>query len=400
LPSSLQSRPKTADQSNSKADHPATRKKWVRNAAVTALALFAAVNFICLLTPEKKKPAGQATDSVRDLWSGTGSIDLAVNGFNALNQRPTVVLLGSSLIMHPFWAMDAEVNKGIPDIFHYHGSKAFERKLGQDGAANQRIYNFAIFGQMISDAYIYVNEYLKGDKKPDVLMFGIAPRDFYDADLPSPTATFTFKRLIGLDNFGRYADSYFPGWQDKADWLASHVCYFYGKRWRLQHEVGKVVDRAYTTLGVPNEDLSLTPTKDTAGFMLNGSAEQRWGSSTREYHRRYHDIENKDLSIQEGFLRKLLALCGERHIKVVLVNMPLSEKNRALLPPGFYDKFRNKVADMANRPGVEFVDLGASPAFQQDDFWDTAHLNQAGGHKLIDRIAPPVVRALQSADVK
>jgi hypothetical protein len=215
-----------------------------------------------------------------------------------------------------------------------------------------------------------VNEYLKGDKKPDVLMFGIAPRDFYDGDLPSPTATFTFKRLVGLDNFAQYADSYFPSWQDKADWLASHVCYFYGKRWKLQKEAGKVVDRAYDTLGVPNEE-SLTPAQTNAGFMLNGSAEERWSNSTKEYHRRYHDIGNKDLSIQEGFLKKLLALCGQRHIKVVLVNMPLSEKNRDLLPPGFYDKYRNKIADMANLPGVN-----------------------EGGHKLIDRIAPSVVQAL------
>jgi hypothetical protein len=394
VPSSLQTRPDAVHQL--KTDQPLKpKRKWAKTAAVTALALFVAANGIFMLTPEKKKPLGSANDSLRDLWSGTGSIDLAVNGFNDLKQRPTVVLLGSSLIMQPFWAMDVDLNKKIPDIFHYHSSIAFERKLAADGAPNQRIYNFAIFGQMISDAYIYVNEYLKGDKKPDVLMFGIAPRDFYDGDLPSPTATFTFKRLVGLDNFAQYADSYFPSWQDKADWLASHVCYFYGKRWRLQHETGRVVGLAYDNLGIPNDEQAPpAPAGNNAGFMLNGSTDERWSNSAKEYRKRYHDIGNKDLSIQEGFFRKILDVCGQRHIKVVLVNMPLSEKNRSILPPGFYDKFRNTIAELAHRPGVKFIDLGPSPAFQDTDFWDTAHLNNLGGHKLIDRIAPSVVQDL------
>lgn len=86
----------------------------------------------------------------------------------------------------------------------------------------------------------------------------------------------------------------------------------------------------------------------------------------------------------------MLQVCSERHIKVVLVNMPLSAKNRALMPPEFYSRFRSSLGAIAARPGVKFVDLGDSSDFTDVDFWDTAHLDQFGGHKLLDHIAKDV----------
>jgi hypothetical protein len=401
LPSTVETKPSSPATSGlDQNQKPFGKKKGLQTAACWAIGLFIAVNGALAMTNVDQKPKGSASDSTRDLWSGTGSIDLAINGLAELKQRPTVMLLGSSLIMHPFWAMDAEKNPHLPDIFHYHGSTALEEKLAEDGAPKQRVYSLAIFGEMISDAYIYVNDFMKGDKKPDVLMFGIAPRDFSDSDLPAPMATFTFKRLVGMDNFPRYAESFLPGWNDKADFVASHSCFFYGKRWRLQHEVQRVVDRFYNAFGIPKENTATAaaakadPDKNTAGFMLTGSAQERWSNSEKEYRRRYHGIGDKDLSIQEGFLNKVLDVCAQRHIKVVLVNMPLAKKNRDLMPPQFYGKFRAKVASMAKRPDVKFVDLGDSPEFNDNDFWDTAHLNHFGGKKLIARIAPAIAQEL------
>jgi hypothetical protein len=160
------------------------------------------------------------------------------------------------------------------------------------------------------------------------------------------------------------------------------------------------VDRFYNVLGIPKENAVATanadPDKNTAGFMLTGSAEERWSNSEKEYRRRYHGIGDKDLTIQEGFLKKVLDVCAQRHIKVVLVNMPLAKKNRDLMPPDFYNKFRANVATMAKRPEVKFVDLGDAPEFTENDFWDTAHLNHFGGRKLIDRIAPAIAQELNS----
>ncbi|MGH9637707.1 MAG: hypothetical protein ACRD72_22960, partial [Candidatus Angelobacter sp.] len=90
-----------------------------------------------------------------NMWAGTGSIDVAYDQFQALNNRPQVVLLGSSLIVNPFWLMDHLIDPSGPDIFHYHGSIALERALAGRGLKDQHVFDLAGFGQMISDAYIW-----------------------------------------------------------------------------------------------------------------------------------------------------------------------------------------------------------------------------------------------------
>lgn len=387
--------------------HQAGKKKWRSTAVFWSMAAFVSLNaaLFAFNNDDKRTTKAVNTESKQDLWSGPASIDLAVNAFHALKERPTISLLGSSLIMHPFWAMDLAKNKDISDIFHYHNSIAMSDALKDAGVPDQRVFSFAIFGEMISDSYIYVNDFLKGDKKPDVIFFGIAPRDFSDSDLPAPMATLTFKHLVGLPNFNRYADAYLPGFQDKADFIASHACFFYGKRWRLQHEVTKAFEKIYDRLGLQAlcGELILpeqSAEKSVAGFTLTGTLNERWTGSLKEYKHRYRDIDKKDLSVQFGFLDRLLKTCANRDIRVVVVNMPLTAENRALLPDGFYDTFRQRIKETANRPLVQFVDLGSAPQFTKKDFWDTAHLNHLGGYKLIAATLPYMKKALTEAQLE
>jgi hypothetical protein len=373
-----------------------SRKAWALRSAVFALGIFALLNVVLWKTVGEDKPKGSAHDSVQDLWNGGGSIDLTVNGFKNLPQRPTVVLLGSSLVMHPFWAMDVELDSKLEDIFHHHVSTTLVNTLAAHGHPNQHVYSLAVFGEMASDAYIFVNELLKGNKKPDVLVFCIAPRDFGDSFLTAPFATFTFRKLVGLSNFAPYADAYLPGWQDKADFVATHVCYFYGKRWRLQHEINKGFDRLLRLAGIDTSGSSLDQssfkTKDQPGFQMIGMTKDRWNNSEKEYRQRYRGMGDKDFAVQMGFLKKLLEQCRSRGIKVVLVNMPLTDINRNLLPPNFYDDvFRPRIKELAEQSeNAQFIDLGESKDFVYGDYWDTSHLNNIGGHKLLHHIVPAI----------
>lgn len=359
------------------------RLSWKR-AAVWALILFGITNAV-LWKLERTKQSN-------DVWRGTGSIDLTVNEFNNLPQKPTVVLLGSSLVMFPFWSMDKAYDPiHVSDIFHHHKSIVFENDIRSAGGfSDPRVFSFAIFGQMVSDAYIYVNEFLSKDKAPQFLIYGIAPRDFSDHDLPSPMATNTFKRLVKLENLAPYANLYLPGFQDKIDFVMSRLCFFYDHRSRLQQEFGKVVERSYIVSGI-QKPLPKVDFSKASGFMLFGGMKERWDSSEKEYARRYKDIGDKDLNVQMGFLKKLLQVSKERGIKVVLVNMPLTDTNRNLLPPGFYQRFRNELGQACDQPGMKFVDLGDNPEFTHWDFWDTAHLGPNGGKKML----PPIIQAMR-----
>lgn len=364
----------------------------LKTAAIWALVLFGAINAALWTTVSERKASSGET--MRDLWSGTASIDLAVNGFNQLHGRPDVVLVGSSLIMYPFWAMDKAKNPRIPDIFHHHDSLMLKEALAGKLHKPVSVYSLAIFGQMASDAYIYMNEYLKGDKTPSYVVLGIAPRDFHDANLASPMSTLTFQRLVGLENFSKYANAYLPRWEEKAEFVASHMCFFYGKRLRLQHEVDKAVTKVLdaVTKGQANagerSDANASKTGGGSGFMMGGTPEERWQNSLDEYRGRYRNIADKDLSVQMGFLKKSLDVCGERGIRVILVNMPLTQANRELFPPDFYRRFREQIGKIASRPGVKMIDLGESEDFVRQDYWDTTHLNHAGGYKLLKHIVP------------
>lgn len=388
--------PATAEKTNQAKGSPATQKQgyilaaWYKKPVVWALLIFALVNLVLWTQVASDKQS-------KNLWSGTGSIDLALNDFQKLNNAPEVVLLGSSLMMFPFWSMDCERDRSVGDIFHHHRSRVLESELGKEGFSNPTVFSFAIFGQMVSDAYIYVNEYLREDRAPKFLIYGIAPRDFSDYDLPSPMSTNSFKRLVNLGNFSRYAGLYLPGFQDQSDFVLSHACYFYGKRWRFQQELNKGVNKLYAIAGfaVPQSNSDVDDKK--SAFMLYGSTEERWTNSKKEYERRYRNIGERSLDVQMGFLQKLLDTCHERGIKVILVNMPLSDVNRSIFPPGFYDKFRRELSAKANKRDVRLVDIGNSNEFTHLDFWDTAHLEQAGGHKIVSKILP-IMKEMSQGD--
>jgi hypothetical protein len=123
---------------------------------------------------------------------------------------------------------------------------------------------------------------------------------------------------------------------------------------------------------------------------MQGSSEERWNNSVKEYKGRYKEIAEKDHSLQMGFLARNLKNLRERGVKVVLVNMPLTKKNLEILPSGFYASYQKEIKDVADMPGVKFVDLGNCSDFNDDDYWDTTHLNHVGGRKLLNHVVPAV----------
>ncbi len=320
-------------------------------------------------------------------------------------------------MMFPFWAMDASFDPKIADIAHYHKSVALQAVLEKNGIKNSSVFSLASAGQMSSDAFLYASEFLKGDTKPEVVVWGIAPRDFADDNVKSPMATVSFKQIVDLHNFSSYAKTFLPRFEDKAEFIANHSCFLYGRRWRFQKEadrtlekisaavarvfVGKAADSKITaTAGsavpAPIAAAAAATSANTPDLsissLLAGTAEQRWETSTREYRGRYKNIAERDLSVQMSCLDNTLKICQERGIKVVLVNMPLTKLNQGLMADGFYQRFNQQVKTLASAYGkdVTLVDMTNQSQFQESDFWDTVHMNHIGGSKLIGGILPAI----------
>jgi hypothetical protein len=365
-----------------RSDKPSFRTLARASSAIVAALLFTLINIGLLVRFGDE----QASARLSDRNCGIG---LAVDGFKALPRSPRVVFLGSSLILFPIWALDKLNDMSLGDIFHHRESRALAAMITKsDDKQAPIVYNLGIYGQMVSDAYIYANELLKADKKPEYLVYAIAPRDFHDFDLPAPMASNTFKCLVGFDNFRDYAALYLPSFQDKADWILGRACYFYGHRWRLQRDVVRSIDRTYTRLHLPAAEAAIS--EPQGGFSLAGNEDERWQNSVHEYQRRYKDIGGKDYDLQFTFLERLLDLCNQRQIKPILLNMPLTVQNRSLLGSQFYEDYRRRAAGIATKYGAALIDVGTSDEFKKEDYCDSVHLNQLGGRKLLQKVADQV----------
>ncbi len=391
-----------------------------------ALAIFTVIN-LGLAQVSSIQQERSARSAGGDFWTNPALIDLAIKEYKEQKPPANVVLLGSSLMMFPFWAMDASFDPKIADIAHYHKSVALQAVLEKNGIKNSSVFSLASAGQMSSDAFLYASEFLKGDTKPEVVVWGIAPRDFADDNVKSPMATVSFKQIVDLHNFSSYAKTFLPRFEDKAEFIANHSCFLYGRRWRFQKEadrtlekisaavarviVGKASDSKITATGATAGGAASLPatatttattaalSKDSANTpdlsissLLAGTAEQRWETSTREYRGRYKNIAERDLSVQMSCLDNTLKICQERGIKVVLVNMPLTKLNQGLMADGFYQRFNQQVKTLASAYGkdVTLVDMTNQSQFQESDFWDTVHMNHIGGSKLIGGILPAI----------
>ena len=91
--------------------------------------------------------------------------------------------------------------------------------------------------------------------------------------------------------------------------------------------------------------------------------------------------------LNEGILRDIFDYCQQRHIKVILLNTPVSETFRQYEDP----RQRNINTQVLNRllndyPTVNYLDWEADPRFTSDDFYDSDHLNHEGAAKLTQAI--------------
>ena len=93
---------------------------------------------------------------------------------------------------------------------------------------------------------------------------------------------------------------------------------------------------------------------------------------------------NSDIvKLNEGFLRDIFDYCQARHIKVILLNTPVSETFRKHEDPRqrhINDQALKKL--LQDNPSVTYLDWEADQRFTSDDFYDSDHLNHEGAQKL------------------
>lgn len=295
----------------------------------------------------------------------------SLHKFQVQKEPREIVFLGSSLMLYPFWEMDRASGIRVSEIGYYPYAKSVENALAGAGVSNTSIFNWATLLQMNSDSLLITKQYLLSPSPPKLVVLGLAPRDFYDNLITSPSATTYFQQY-----------AFWPLWFDKAyvnsvEYFAQAIltknCALYSDKGWIQSLVTSEFRKAIFAL------FKLQPLPP------------RFQSF---YVPRYKNIQIDKMTEQSRFLQKLIETCAERKIKLLLINMPLSASNRRLLPEGVYQQFNQNLATLAAANRLPLLDLSSSAQFTEKDYIDGVHLNRYGGAKLVKELLPLICHEL------
>jgi hypothetical protein len=313
-----------------------------------------------------------------------------------------VAVLGSSIMCSAVAGCDANFLNSPLDLTNYHRVAYLDQQLKQTYGGNFNTFNLAAPGQMPSDAYLYLKAMTETANRPDVVIYGVAPRDFIDSTLQGPNDTEPFHYLSRLVNVSNVANAEFRSVWAKLDWCMQQLLFMYGYSLDMRLAAGEIAEKTINKLiPKPYAQLPFTwwhrvrmlptylPGDISPGAMIAAplSADKvTFTDNSVEYRRRYKDPDPETFRTQMHFLRKLTEYCQRERIELILVNMPITMWNAGLLDAGAYHKYLLQLRQFAWNHNVVFYDLCNFPSYTNADFHDTVHLNAFGGKKFFDNL--------------
>ncbi|MBX9669018.1 MAG: DUF1574 domain-containing protein [Candidatus Obscuribacterales bacterium] len=332
-------------------------------------------------------------------------------------ENPEVLLLGSSLVLVPSVRCDDTFHgrKTRYDRWYYRNvideyTKAdfFQDALAKASGKQRNVIDLAVAASMMSDQYLILKKYLDSGKTPRLIVCGVAPRDFLDNLRQDPEKTPTYSILADLTcindlmeskrskeaianfAFGYICDAY----KNRRDYstvltgLASRTTGHPVDLYQATHEKEKDVDTStMDLLAEPKEDASVL----SAAKPIYEARENRL-LDLKEYRRIYLPVNDRVFKLQMGYLEKFLSLAYSKNIPVVLVEMPVTRENLALLPEYVTKRFSNKVKQLSTTYNAKVVTSARDLTFETSDFEDSVHLNDKGGMRLFGFVAGKIGR--------
>jgi hypothetical protein len=317
---------------------------------------------------------------------------------------PEVVLFGSSQL-GGVNAADAKLLSRKLDWVLDHRCQIMQQALAQRIGSPVSVFVCGLPGAMISDHYL-ISRSLFPFKKPSLVILTVAPRDFIDNFLPEISSTEPYRF------FSRYLQSdevvkklMLPSWNDQlqnaftSTFPLKNISSLFAWRTALDGLLGVV----HLKLGGVAANQSL-PNQTGWLFSLNSNDCVRPGQcvvlpnmptdfidNSTEYAKRYRNCNPPVYRQEMQYLTEYLKYCREQKIRVLLVDMPLTELNRKLLPAVFWASYKSGINTACKQYGASYLDLSTDSDFRINDFVDTVHLNATGGTKLVNKVADAVI---------
>lgn len=331
--------------------------------------------------------------------------------------RP-VLLLGSSLVVAPALQCEAIFTGKEFKRFHQRRLTSFENYLqsslvkeaGSSANTNSsfvRSYCLAMGGQMASDAFLVAKEVLPAGSEATAgtsIVYGIAPRDFQDNLFPRIDASPIFRifasaadlpqlfhsepTMTSVDRTSACGERLSSLYRYRTDWQNLFAI-------RAKRAIEKclpfvVFDKYYDTLALKPQKKGLLPGEAIGTPMVvpNCAVDHAdWQTTEEEYKRRYTPVQISRAEAQFDYFEKLLRLCQERKVNLMVVNMPLSQNNMKALPESFYKQYLSHAEQLCNQYGVEFVDLNQGQWTNNTNFVDSVHLKPENSTTFMQQLA-------------
>jgi len=316
-------------------------------------------------------------------------------------REPQVLMLGSSFLAVPSISCDQVYVKArqpyhcLPDMFtfsHYKHCDYFRMLVSDSLGKKVDVINLGIAGTVASDQLLILQKALQFDKKPALVVCTVAPTDFIwndGHDTEHTRISLAFKSYtwpLGTSPLALAAD------QGRRE--------LYWHFQLMQHELSS----CRTILSdLCNHQLNRPQQKDLVasdGVRQIKNLSQKLPEAKMDAWGRKNTLEGLDgfrfsysklnMALFDEHIsnfNKMLDLCKQHNIPIVVVNMPLTSCNRGLIAKPVYDKYYSSVKTMADEHQVPFMDMDEPNAYTLTDFYDSAHLNEVGGRKFFTELA-------------
>lgn len=310
-------------------------------------------------------------------------------------EKPEILIVGSSLPMCAFALPDktlrSATEKGIdcmPILMSYTRAEEFQKALRYKLKLEGEVSNLTCAGCMVSDTYTLLKRLIEANRAPLMVLYGIAPRDFADNMMPK----------VGESPLCHALDEW-SGKLSKPQPTASEYLSFYIGKYSNFYKTKNRFRNAFTEIAADQIgrpiNLYAASHPETAG--LETSIKTRTKKATiiaapstetalvdhdlELYKTRYNPVSLDRLNTEKACLNKLVELCQSNKITLLLVEMPLTGKNRSLMPSELVASFQKALASASVNKVVNVIDFFSPDYFTPSDFSDSAHLNTEGSAK-------------------
>ncbi len=319
-------------------------------------------------------------------------------------------LIGSSLVLKPSLECDRVFeNQKVPlEQAQFRAFKQSYRQslhLGRLLKAKIKdvgpITNFGVPACMVSDYYLILSKFQDFAKRPQLIVLCV--REFLDNSYPDPKQTASYRLMSNC----RPSERWLGHPAAAATFVLHHFLPFAVLSDAIDTVKGRGFSYRYDWENKLKMPVHWLEDRYSGIFLSPGPTMNQCNSDLpkKENKKRYFDLEAyrwcydppdlEHFGRQFQYFEKFVNLTNKWKIPLVVVDMPITPENQALISPSVLSLYKQALQANAKKYNFVLVDANKLSACNDLDFVDSTHLNASGGHKCFTCIADTIAHNSQ-----